>query len=436
MRISTYALASALAALTLAAPATAQRVEQSKNTQTSIRGQSGGAASKSEEKAEEQQSADKLSTGRKLDISKKARPAIIELQNAVIANDTANIPAKLAAAQAVAQSADDKYAIAINQIKAATNANDLAGMKAGIDALKASSGAEPADLASRYNNLGKRYYDAKQLDPAVAAFESTLAVDANNSDALKMLASVRNDQGRPADAASLMGKSLAAMKAAGHKPSENDYKFAAKVAFASKSPASDDITRGLLTDYPTQGNWRTVLGIYRDANRLQGDSKVDVLRLASAANALQGDGDYFAYVNELVMLGYLNEAKTVVDQASAAKAIDPNKQVFKQFAAKLATAPSRATIDSVAKTALAGPPQKAMDAGNALYGVGAYAEAAPYYKAVAAKGGAAANEANLRLGMALARSGDKVGAAAALNAVTGSQAGIAKFWLIWLNSQG
>jgi len=58
------------------------------------------------------------------------------------------------------------------------------------------------------------------------------------------------------------------------------------------------------------------------------------------------------------------------------------------------------------------------------------------YKAVAAKGGAAANEANLRLGMALARSGDKAGAATALNAVTGSQAGIAKFWLIWLNSQG
>jgi tetratricopeptide (TPR) repeat protein len=436
MRISTYPLASALAALTLAAPVTAQPMEQTKNTQTSIRSQSGGAVSKSEEKAVQQQASDKLSTGRKMDISKKARPAIIELQNAVTANDTANIPAKLAAAQAVAESADDKYVIAINQIKAATNANDLTGMKAGIDALKASGGADPADLVSRYNNLGKRYYDAKQLDPAAAAFESTLAVDANNSDALKLLASARNDQGRPADAASLMGRSLAAMKAAGRKPSENDYKFAAKVAFASKSPASEDITRGLLTDYPTQANWRTVLGIYRDANRLQGDSKVDVLRLASAANALQGDGDYFAYVNELVMLGYLNEAKTVVDHASAAKAIDPNKQVFKQFAAKLASAPSRATIDSVAKTALAGPPQKAMDTGNALYGIGAYAEAATFYKAVAAKGGAAANEANLRLGMALARSGDKAGAATALNAVAGSQAGIAKFWLIWLNSQG
>jgi len=116
MRISTYPLASALAALTLAAPVTAQPMEQTKNTQTSIRSQSGGAVSKSEEKAVQQQASDKLSTGRKMDISKKARPAIIELQNAVTANDTANIPAKLAAAQAVAESADDKYVIAINQI--------------------------------------------------------------------------------------------------------------------------------------------------------------------------------------------------------------------------------------------------------------------------------------------------------------------------------
>ncbi|MFL5142236.1 MAG: hypothetical protein ACJ8DP_02670 [Microvirga sp.] len=438
MKTSTYPLAIALAGITISAPVAAQYAEPTatRNTQTTIRGQSGSASSKSEEKATDQQSADKLSTGRKVELSKEARKAIVELQTAVNANDVASISSKLAAAQAAAKTNDDKYMVAVLQTKAATNAGDLAQMRAGIDALRASGGAEAGELASRYNNLGKRFYDAKQIDQSAAAFEQTLTIDANNSDALKMLASLRDAQHRGPEAASLMAKSIAAAKAAGRKPSENDYKFAARVAYDAKSPTSAEITRAWIADYPTSSNWRDALRIYRDVNHLEGDAKVDVLRLTSAANALVGDGDYFAYVNELMMLGYVNEAKTVMAQASAAKAIDPNKQAFKQFAGKLATAPTRATIDAVAKTALNGPAQKAMDAGNALYGVGAYAEAAPYYKAVAAKGGANANEANLRLGMALARSGDKAGATAALNAVTGPQANTAKYWLIWLNTLG
>ena len=436
MKISMNALAIALGIAALAAPAAAQPMEQTRNTQTTIRGQSGGAVSKSEEKTKEQQEADKLTTGRKLDISKEARAAIIELQSAVNANDTATIPAKLAAAQAVAKSVDDKYVIAVNQTKAATTAGDLAGMRAGIDALRASGRAETPDLVARYNNLGKRYYDAKQLDQAAGAFEQALAVDGNNGDALKMLASLRDAQGRKADAVALMAKSIAAARAAGQKPKENDYKFAARIAYDAKAPSAGPITQAWLADYPNPTNWRDALRIYRDVNALDGDAKIDVMRLARAANALNGEGDYFGYISELIARGYLNEAKAVLDEGGAKKAIDVNKSAFKQFAPKLAKAPSRATIDAAAKAALAGGNGKlAMEAGDTLYGTGAFAQAAPLFKAAAAKGGVDANLANLRLGMALARAGDKAGATAALNAVTGPQASTAKYWLIWMNGQ-
>ena len=435
MRISTFALATALAGL--ATPATAQPIEQTKNTQTSIRGQSGSASSKSQdEQTQQQQQADKLSTGRKVELSKEARKAILELQSAVTAGDTANIPAKLAAAQAAAKTSDDKYVVAVYQTKVATDAGDLAGMRAGIDALKASGGAAPADLVARYNNLGKRHYDSKQMDLAAAAFDASLAIDANNADALKMLASTRETQGRDAEAVTLMARSIAAAKLAGTKPKENDYKYAARIAYDAKSPAAAQITSAWIADYPTATNWRDALRIYRDVNGLRGNAKIDVLRLAHAANALNGESDYFAYVNELVSGGYLNEAKAVIDEASAKRAIDANKQAFKQFAPRLAKAPARATIISVSKTAMNGPARGALEAGDALYGIGAYAEAAPLFKAAATKGGVDANLANLRLGMALARAGDKAGATAALNAVSGPQANTAKYWLIWLNSQG
>jgi predicted Zn-dependent protease len=72
--------------------------------------------------------------------------------------------------------------------------------------------------------------------------------------------------------------------------------------------------------------------------------------------------------------------------------------------------------------------------GDAWFGYGDYAKAAAFYKAALAKGGDA-NRNNLHLGMALARAGDKAGAAAALNKVTGPMAELAKFWLVYANAK-
>lgn len=420
MTISRAALAVALASFAFAGSASAQIY--------------GGAQKK---KQEEVMEAPAQSTeGRKLKISAKAQKAIVELQNAVKAKDTAAIPGKLAAAQKVAESPDEKFFVAVNQTQAALDANDLAGIRTGLEAMEASGGADTKILVSQYSNLGIKYYEAKQTDLAAAAFEKAVSLDGNNATAVKLLGSVREMQGRKAEAVTLLQKSLALSKASGQPPRENDYKFAAKLAYDVKSPAAAEITRAWLADYPNSTNWRDALRIYRDVNALEGDAKIDVMRLARAANALTGEGDYFGYVTELVDRGYLNEAKAVLAEGAAKKAIDPNKVAFKQFAPKLAKAPARAAIDASAKAALAGTGSAALKAGDALYGVGAFGEAAPLYKAAATKGGVDANLANLRLGMALARAGDKAGATAALNAVSGPQANTAKYWLIWLNSQG
>ena len=77
-------------------------------------------------------------------LSSKAGKAIIELQKAVKANDVASIPAKLAAAQAVAQTKDDKYAIGKLQLDAALAAKDNAQAIAAADAIAASGFLAPA----------------------------------------------------------------------------------------------------------------------------------------------------------------------------------------------------------------------------------------------------------------------------------------------------
>lgn len=430
MNTLAFALLSAAVAVPLAAQTPAIR------EQSTIRAQQGSASKQKKEEAQTTTTAPTSTTGRKLDISKEAQKAIIELQNAVNANDTATIPAKLAAAQALAKTNDDKFVIASNQTKAAMAANDLAGIKAGIAAMQASGSAESGDLAARYVNLGKRYYDAKQPDQAAEALDRALAIDANHVNGLKLLATIRDAQGRKADAVALMRRTFAAARATGGKADESSYKFAARLAYDAKLPTALDISREWIAAYPSADSVRDALRIYRDLTRPEGDLRIDTMRLASAAGALKGEADYHGFASALAARGYFVEARKVLDAGAASKAIDLNKQAFKEVAAKLKTIPTRASADAAAKTALAGGTAKAaLDAGDALYGHGAFAEAANLYRTAAGRPGADKNLANLRLGIALAQSGDKAGATAALSAVSGPQAEVAKYWLAWVSTR-
>ena len=416
----TLAVGAALAALT--APAAAQRMGQERPKD-----------SKPQADTKTTTSGATTTTGRKLNISREAQKAIVELQTAVNANDTASIPAKLAAAQALARTPDDRYIIAVNQVKAALAANDLAAIGTGVEALEASGGADKADLAKRYADLGNRFNKAGQGGPAAAALQKAIALDASSPAALTLLADLRSKEGNRAEAVSLMQRSFAASKARGEKVAESNYKFAAGLAHKLRSPAALDITRDWLAAYPSTNNWREGLRLYRDISGAKGAQLADAMRLARAAGAVSGRSDYYAYVTALLDSGALTEAKSVLAEA-AASGINVNDSSFKTLSTKANAAPARAAADLKATAALAGGGAPALiAAGDTLYGLGAYAESARLYRAAVAKGDSGLG--NLRLGMALARAGDKASAQSALNAVAGPNQALARFWLLWLASR-
>jgi tetratricopeptide (TPR) repeat protein len=150
---------------------------------------------------------------RKFNISKQARKEISELQTAVNAKDAANIPAKLAAAQAKAQNADDKYVIAQLQLKAAVDSNNEAAMGEALEAMTL-SGAPEGSTAIIFNNLGKIRYNAKAYDKASAAFERAVQLDPKDTDAMILLAEARNSQGRTAEGVGFIQKAIAVQTAA------------------------------------------------------------------------------------------------------------------------------------------------------------------------------------------------------------------------------
>ena len=375
---------------------------------------------------------------RKYDLSNAARKPIIELQTAVNSKDTANIPAKLAAAQAVAKTKDDKFIIAQLQLKAAVDQKDQAAIAAGIEATLASGGVAQADTLPLYINLGRTYYGTKQFDRAGTAFERAIQLDPNNTDAMVMLAETRKSQGRTPEAVAMLQKGIAMRVAAGQKPSEDWYKRAVALAYEAKLPAAVQISRDWVKAYPTPSNWRDTLRIYKNGSGLDGDVLIDLYRLQRAAGALSGETDYYNYASTVLLKGYPGEAKAVLDEGFAAKAIDRTKPIFRDVYAQASakTAADRASLPGLEKTALAAPAAKqAMITGDAYLGYGDYAKAAAMYRAALTKSGVDASLANLRLAEALARTSDKAGATTALNAVTGVRADIAKYWLLWISTQ-
>ena len=96
----------------------------------------------------------------KIQPSKKALKALIDLQTAVKNNDVANIPAKLAAAQAVAETKEDRYLTARLQLQAAATAKNNAAIASAIDAIAASNYLDSKQLSDLYVGLAGSFESA------------------------------------------------------------------------------------------------------------------------------------------------------------------------------------------------------------------------------------------------------------------------------------
>jgi tetratricopeptide (TPR) repeat protein len=365
--------------------------------------------------------------------SDQAMKAMIELQDAVKAKDPAKIAQKVAAAQKVAKTKEDRYLIGQFQLQAAVAAKDNVATAAAVDAIAATGLLEPAKLADVYSSLGFAFYGEKKYDLASNYLDKALAIDPRNVDALKTIGEVRVSQGRKADAVAYFQRAIQALTASGRKPEENVYKRSLGVAYDASLPASVDLGRQWVAAYPNADSWHNSIAIYRNMMKPDTESTLDLLRLLRAANALSGT-DYAAYADAAIDQSNFVEAQAVLEQGVAANQVNASEPAIKQVMATLKAKPRPTDADLSAALKTAQTVTAVVRIGDRYYGLGEYAKAADVYRQALAKPGADAAMVNLHLGMALARAGDKAGATAAFNAVTGPRAEIAKFWLLYLRA--
>jgi len=218
--------------------------------------------------------------------SSGARKALFELQTAVNANDVANIPAKVAAAQAVATSKEDKYLIGQMQLKAALAAKDNAAMAAAIDVIAGSGYLDASKSAELYGSLGGSLYNSKQFTQAAAAFEKASQLDPRNADFQINLGESRFAVGQKAEAVKAMQRAIQLKTAAGQKPEEALYKRMVTIAYAAELPAAAELGREWVAAYPSVDSWHNSIAIYRNLSKPDVEGTLDLLRLMQASGSL------------------------------------------------------------------------------------------------------------------------------------------------------
>ena len=364
-------------------------------------------------------------------VSSKAAKAIVDLQTAVNKGDYTDLAAKVAAAQAVASTPDDKYAIAELQLKAAVAQKNDAAMAAAVDAVANSGFVDTPSISKLYASLGTTFYNNKQFDQAAAAFQKAVGVDPRNAQGYILLGEAKFAQGQKAEAATDFQHAVQIQMAGGQKPDEALLKRAVSVAYEAKSPLAVELARDWAASYPSTDSWRNSIAIYRNFEHPDVEGTLDLLRLMQATGTLNA-GDYALFAEAAADQLNYNEAQSVLDAGIAAHVVDPSTAQFRDIISGLKGKQKATDADLEAAAKMSPSSTNLLRIGDRYYGMGNYAKAADIYRQVLTKPDADKDVTNLHLGMALARAGDKAGATAALNAVGAGRAEIAKFWLTYV----
>ncbi|HEU4969736.1 hypothetical protein [Sphingomonas sp.] len=382
------------------------------------------------------------------ELSKGFRNAVQPFQKALSAKDYATAQSLLPAVEAAASAPDEKYYVGQFKIALGQGLQNQELMKAGvIEALNSGSqGVEPdrgkfSWYAGQFAFQSKDYPTAIQYLTAAktAGYQPKDASGQPDSNFQIMLAESYFQTKQVPQGMAVLEEAIKSEEAAGRKAPQSWYGRAASIAYQSKNMAeAAKWTRAQVAAYPTPENWRSALVIFGDSNHFDDQTQLDLLRLKRFAGALAGERDYYEYAVLADKVGLPGEAKAVVDEGRAKGAFDASSKAINEIGA---AAGAKVTAD---KASLAGSEKSAASAANgrvalgtadAYFGYGDYAKAAQLYQLALQKGGIDANVANLRLGEALAKTGQMAQAKEAFAKVTGPRAELAQFWSLWADQK-
>lgn len=341
-----------------------------------------------------------------------------------------------------------------NKLLAATNGDAAAYQAQRISLLPYVNGlidnpkTPPADKLKLLDSRADMFYKGKRYKEAIADYEALRAGGNADVNVTLRIAQAKYFLGDVDGMLAEMQKAIVGEKAAGRAVPKEWYDYVIPRLFsANRVKETADWASALVHAYPSPAAWRqwcfTYMKLLGDDAKPDYEKRIDLYRLVRASGGLAGNADYVQYAFAADKLGISSETKAVLSEGRASGKVpasdpDANRLMGIATASFAAEKPFDVQIKA-AKASKSG--DLSWQTADLLLGAGKYAEAADLYRDALSKPAgpktarsATPDDINTHLGIALALSGDKAGAASAFKAVTGTpRSEIAKFWLTWLD---
>lgn len=361
------------------------------------------------------------------------------LQTAMAASNWAAADAALVAVKAASASDYEKFVTAQAEFRIAVGLQDTARQSAAVTAMIDSNGAPPADAARIYVAGGQQAYNAG--DYALASTRIKRAIElGSTTEGLTTLLLDSYFRGGQIDQGLAEARSqIAAAQTAGRKAPEQVYSLMAReLQEADRNQELLDVLVDRADAYPSAANFRTASLIYLQVSPEDRGLSIDVLRLMSAAEAMNDRRFYVEYVVSLAEDALPNEVLETIAAGRAASLIPAGDATFGELetTARANLGEDRASLTGGERRAIASPEARlATRIADAFLSYGNYAKAEELYVAALGKTGADAGLINTRLGITRYRAGNLAGALEAFGQVQGQRAAGARLWSALVRSK-
>jgi hypothetical protein len=432
--VSKFALAFALASISITGAAQAQTAEKPKK----------------EKPAKEKKGKEQAPAAVKLALSKEFNAAYSPVVNAYVkSKDAVAAAAGWGAIKAAIKNEDDRYQAGIFGSQIGRESKNAAMSAEALELVLAST-STPADQRSIYTfQKAATAYDAKDWANAetwlikahAAGYKSTSipgGVEVLISDALEM-------QKKFPESLDWRQKSIDASKAPGAIAlPDNFYARAANIAIKSgQTPLVAKWLKELVRVKPTPDYWHDALMQTYKVADLDTQEVLDLMRLLRSVGGMKYEQNYAAYATDALIAFFPTEMKSVLDEGFAKGTITKANATFggryREAEDKLKLEPfSLKVLDQDIASAKTGA--ASAFAGDIALSVGEYARAKGAYETALASGKIADKEGKdlsertrMRLGIAKLKLGDLVGAKAEFAKITSpNRKAVADYWALYV----
>ena len=357
-------------------------------------------------------------------ISQANADAFRELVAAVQAKRWAEVDTKAKAVIAKSGSTkDDIYAAQTYLQQSAAARNDVRGQMAALEGQLSSGFLPQSAQGSVYLNLIGLAYKVPDYKKAIEYGQQVIKMGSAGPEVYQYVGQAYYELKDYKAAVGFFSGLVADKEKAGRRPDRNELILLQSAYSKSGDKAAAESTlQKVVKYYPDPGTWMLLIHNIKSA-RMDFGQKLHLYRLMDATGNLKQPQDYMDYTNAAIAMGLHGESQKILDTGLKGNVfpVGPDKSRAERYQKSAVTQVAEmkqamARLQADAKAAPTGDPYITL--GLAYYNFGQYGEAANALKAGIAKGGLKnPADAQLSLGVALLKAGQKAEALKAFRAV-------------------